>query len=409
MAGRANAPLTPRGALALAVSTGLLWEGYGRGELIATVLGLTLAATWTYALLSATAAAFLWRGFRGGIETRGGTEYRVYPASKSSWPRGARRLAAVRYRLIVRRRKSVPQFYSLLFDLPEAEKWHNPSLPPRGTYDIVQRGCEIRDFLGFFSIPAARVQEEEGSAILVPAVPAPVEARSVQASTNGVSEGKSTYLRSEELYEVRPYLPGDDPRKINWKVWAHSGELALREGELLPPPSEEYAILFWSPVDKRNLQERERLFEELIQRAAGTCLRLLGEGKNLRFPQGENTLVRHDDRDAGIRVLEALAEPSREAASREWPVLALGSRSTTIVFALPPGPDQAFQPTAFRGAAVFTGPVKRKPGDAPQRLSLATLCLEPRESLTERPGVSLRAIEAMGRILRREGIDAVPI
>lgn len=410
MAGRSSAPLTPRGALALAVSAGLLWEGYGRGELIAMVLGLSLGTTWVYALLTATLTAFLWRGFRGGMETRNNQEYRVYPASKAAWPGGGRWLAAVRYRVLLRSlRHTPPRRYPLLFDLPEAERWHSPNLPPRGTYGIVRRDCEVQDFLGFFRLSTARVTEEESTVLVVPVLPAPAEPKPLLSSFDGRSEGKSTYLRSEELYEIRPYLPGDDPRKINWKVWAHSGDLVLREGELLPPPSEEYEIRFWAPEETRNRPEREILFEELVRRAAGLCLHLLGEGKNLRFPQGGNTLIGHDDREAKRKLLDALAEPSREGAARDWPIQHKGSGAATIVFALPPGPGQNLQPALFRGTSVFTGPVSTKLRRIPRKLSLKDLCFEPQETKTPRPGISSRSIEGMLRALRREGIDALPL
>jgi uncharacterized protein (DUF58 family) len=48
--------------------------------------------------------------------------------------------------------------------------------------------------------------------------------------------------RSETLLEVRKYYPGDDPRRLNWKVFAHTDELFLRIGEEVPSP--ESRLLF---------------------------------------------------------------------------------------------------------------------------------------------------------------------
>jgi hypothetical protein len=48
--------------------------------------------------------------------------------------------------------------------------------------------------------------------------------------------------RSEELLEARKYYPGDDVRRLNWKVFAHLNELFLRTGEEVPPP--EARLLF---------------------------------------------------------------------------------------------------------------------------------------------------------------------
>jgi len=48
---------------------------------------------------------------------------------------------------------------------------------------------------------------------------------------------------SEELLEVRRYFPGDDPRRLHWKVFAHTRELFLRMGEDSPPPSTRRLVL----------------------------------------------------------------------------------------------------------------------------------------------------------------------
>jgi uncharacterized protein (DUF58 family) len=50
-------------------------------------------------------------------------------------------------------------------------------------------------------------------------------------------------IRSEELLEVRKYYPGDDARRINWKMFATSGELFMRIGEEIPPPTGEITLI----------------------------------------------------------------------------------------------------------------------------------------------------------------------
>lgn len=81
-------------------------------------------------------------------------------------------------------------------------------------------------------------------------------------------KGKSTFNRSEDLYENRNYIPGDDPRKINWKIYSHTGVLALREGELLPPPNTEYTLRFNTEKNVLFPQFQEALFDTLVNRAA---------------------------------------------------------------------------------------------------------------------------------------------
>jgi len=60
---------------------------------------------------------------------------------------------------------------------------------------------------------------------------------------------------STDFFENRKYFPGDDPRKINWKILAHTGELQIREVEKIPPKAGEISIVF-APYSS-NLYEYE--------------------------------------------------------------------------------------------------------------------------------------------------------
>lgn len=53
--------------------------------------------------------------------------------------------------------------------------------------------------------------------------------------------GTSTKRRDEQI-EARPYYPGDDPHRIHWGMLAHTGELFLRVGEEVPPPSKDSGV-----------------------------------------------------------------------------------------------------------------------------------------------------------------------
>lgn len=49
--------------------------------------------------------------------------------------------------------------------------------------------------------------------------------------------------RSDDLIETRQYYPGDDVRRINWKTFAHLGELFIRQGEELPDPDSHLTVI----------------------------------------------------------------------------------------------------------------------------------------------------------------------
>ncbi|MFP4364059.1 MAG: DUF58 domain-containing protein [Spirochaetia bacterium] len=79
---------------------------------------------------------------------------------------------------------------------------------------------------------------------------------------------RKNLTRNDELYEVRKYFPGDDIRRINWKLFAHVGELFLRIGEEDPPPEAKVLcvldlrfLMQWYPPNKRaSAEDRIVLF-----------------------------------------------------------------------------------------------------------------------------------------------------
>ena len=50
-------------------------------------------------------------------------------------------------------------------------------------------------------------------------------------------------IRGEDRFDSRPYLPGDDPRRLHWKLYARFGDLFVRPGDLSPPPRKTVRIL----------------------------------------------------------------------------------------------------------------------------------------------------------------------
>jgi uncharacterized protein (DUF58 family) len=51
------------------------------------------------------------------------------------------------------------------------------------------------------------------------------------------------------MIDHRPYVPGDDPRRINWKLYGHGGGLFVRDGEREPPPQSHIVILIDTGYD----------------------------------------------------------------------------------------------------------------------------------------------------------------
>jgi len=373
MSRRFEAPVTPHGILAMVLATTFLAEGILRGELVATLIGFSLAILLVAAFMTVLLARSRWQGFSAGIEKTGDETYRIFPLAAPTIGTRKTNVTRVLFSLSLLRENGNSK-NRIDFPLPEGYSAHKPKLPPRGRYAIDSAVCVVSDFAALFSLKTAPVHDLSGSFFTVPPRHLPVTPLEIPASAVSSVGGASSYLRSEELYEVRQYRAGDDPRKINWKVFAHSGDIAIREGELLPPPSSEYAVIFWAPgkepprpaqserfgsMPKLVTRSEILAFETLVSRALSACLDALERGKTLRFPQNGNIVARSDDSNARDLILDALSRPTVRASRAILPEGSIAQNETILCFTLPHRPGKSGNSPdlssyeAFRDRVIF--------------------------------------------------------
>ncbi|MCL2609679.1 MAG: DUF58 domain-containing protein [Treponema sp.] len=117
----------------------------------------------------------------------------------------------------------------------------------RGAYFAVRRELAFFDALGLFRF-AFRLKADSPEEVPAPdilAKPKPYSRPPTADAGSGESllRPKASLRRSDILSDHRPYVPGDDPRRINWKLYGHGGSLFLREGEPEPPPHSSLTIV----------------------------------------------------------------------------------------------------------------------------------------------------------------------
>ena len=83
----------------------------------------------------------------------------------------------------------------------------------------------VYDYLGLFSL---RIQPEKQGELLVYPVPVAPDPLPRPVTTLPVRYQKGT-IGSNEAYELREYVPGDDLRTVHWKATAKKDELIVRE------------------------------------------------------------------------------------------------------------------------------------------------------------------------------------
>jgi uncharacterized protein (DUF58 family) len=137
----------------------------------------------------------------------------------------------------------------------------------------------VFDTPGFFRLPFPVPQGEEPRLL---ALPLPAEEAAALPIRSGGEEQRSEphYRRTDDLTDHRPYIPGDDPRRINWKLYGHAGDLFVREGEPEPPPHSRLVILLDTQTDP-GLYDPEagrRAVDLLCANALAAALEFSGRG-----------------------------------------------------------------------------------------------------------------------------------
>ncbi|MFW5785750.1 MAG: DUF58 domain-containing protein [bacterium] len=104
----------------------------------------------------------------------------------------------------------------------------------RGHYLCETGSFRIRDLLGLTHGVVSFPLHLEGW--VRPAFEAPPIPFTRGADSGGERLVTPIRRRTDELLETRRYVPGDDIRRVNWKMYARWGELLVRIGEEAPPP-----------------------------------------------------------------------------------------------------------------------------------------------------------------------------
>ena len=327
--------ITRHGAVYTAMGALLLISGLLRGELLSAVCGGLLTLYAGFAAAAVAVSALCWKSEEPDLASDGGG-FTVTPAryktaqfeSSKTFPHCVPGTAA---------------FYTIEFSLspePTAEtaarlciplqgiqiKYHPENLT-RGRYFYKRLYLNIRDFAGFFA--AAYTQPPCLSMpyiVVQPALP-PQKTVFPDLRSRAVNDLPSQE-RTSELYESRPYFPGDDPRKIHWKLYAHTNTLSIKLGAFEPPPVKRLTIYIEEPVCTKK-QERAwvaSIFDAFIGRLSGVIIELLNAGIQcslLLYDYPQQSLQRYEITEEGAaaaaQIQNLLAIPALHTSPEALP------------------------------------------------------------------------------------------
>ncbi|MGC8759916.1 MAG: DUF58 domain-containing protein [Bryobacteraceae bacterium] len=146
------------------------------------------------------------------------------------------------------------------------------------------------------------------------------------AEVSGDAEALFRGLGSD-FYRIRPYIPFESARHVDWRATAKTGELQVREFV------REQEHLVTLVLDLETPPGQEEWFERALECCAYLAWRFAGRGARIRFRSQEwETLVPLENDVYAILKYLALVEPRRRAA----PLRPLDEPAVTVVFSASP-------------------------------------------------------------------------
>jgi uncharacterized protein (DUF58 family) len=131
----------------------------------------------------------------------------------------------------------------------------------------------------------------------------------------------------QDFYRIRPYIPFESARHVDWRATAHTGELLVREF------AREQEHLITLVLDLEAGEEHREWFEQAVECCAYLAWRMAQRGARIRFrSQNWETLVPVENDVYAILKYLALVEPRRRAAS----LRPLDEPTVTVVFSASP-------------------------------------------------------------------------
>lgn len=200
----------------------------------------------------------------------------------------------------------------------------------RGLYEASGAVLAFADRFGF---ARTEVRYPGRLELLVPPKPYGEGGRRPRSAGSAAQTRHGRSLRRNELLiESRPYHPGDDLRRLNWKALARTDELLLRIGEEIPP-ARRWVALVCDPG---------HCSDAVAQAAAELLRELEAGGYRCRLVNGA-TGEEADERE-WRRFLSSLWD------SFEPPAAAVDLTAYSAAFLITPRPATARRDAAIRGA-----------------------------------------------------------
>ena len=296
------------GAGLIIVSLLAFAAGYIRNELVLTLLGTVFIAMLFYCFLTLVILGFLHHKKTLEVHTEIITkQVKVFEEGELHFPHAKKLFlfpgTIARYNMVLAT-KDGRQINLIINPRKNEDKYIKFNIPGRGVYHNNTENLLFLDMPGLFKL---KLPINNETIPKLYAIPVEAEETLPLQIRSGGSEKRSqvNYRKTDILTESRPYVPGDDPRRINWKLYGHGSdsELYVREGENSPPPHSRLLILIDTQIDPVlfSMDEGRDLIDLLCKYALKTA--------NDLSQKGIEVFVGHTGSDVYPLEAAALAAP----------------------------------------------------------------------------------------------------
>ncbi|MCI0633764.1 MAG: DUF58 domain-containing protein [Actinobacteria bacterium] len=225
------------------------------------------------------------------------------------------------------------------------------SLPPRGhqrvRYSLTphRRGRYVlgpltADLSDPFALTKVRVEfDDRDELVVAPEVETLVGGPdSPFGMTSGLALAKHLFRTGDEFYTMRPYVEGDDLRRIHWPSVARSGELMIRQDESTRRST---AVLFVDTRDVAVGQNHSPCFEKVVSAAASLGILLIRYGFSVKLATTQMAPQRVGE-EGLLDVLAGISHHASRALATGLTRLRMvaASDTTLVVVGAPPAPAE---------------------------------------------------------------------
>lgn len=322
-------------------------------RILSAVLWLLTAAA--LAAVWAAGGGALWLGAAGALlllpaasllpdlAVRGGI--RLSLAASPTVPKGAavQQVLTVKNTALLGVRMAMRVHVRNALTLEESETELFCTVPPRGNVPVrfiahsthcgqltvTVRKAMLLDVCGFLAVPV-RTEMPSVRTTVLPELFAPELGLAVAAATPEESESYAPDRRGSDLTEIfalREYVPGDDLRRIHWKLTAKTDRLIVREASL---PLQRSLLVFWDKTASGAVPPAAA--DTLAESISSVCRSLSEAGFAYTLGwsgDGQNVMEEADDTD---RLLALLPRMVRSAGTGESGTALLAERETECFY-----------------------------------------------------------------------------